>query len=402
MARRRKDAKSSEESESRTRRKSQRSRSRRRRRARSRSCSDSSVEAPRKRSSPTKKVATASAAPKAAAKASVPDWLSDLFPGGGGGGAPEPQPAQAASHLFVPGQVSVLGGASKAAVAASSKPIVVPQHLVGLLAADNQQAVLDIQRATGADISLRQDTQHLGYSIAVISGTAQQVAAGEAMLKTKIGLGGGGAGTSATKEIDVQREHLDAILGPGGYALAEIRTRAGGIAVDFRMPQFANMPVKLIIGPGNSQNIITAEQLIRKKMADFDLNMLARRNRGQFAASLCPHYAKGYCTNGSNCLFIHVNDGEEVRPEDKLAAPCRAFQRGNCARGKACLYTHSEEELKAAIKSLAAATQKKPGTGAAHGHLALKNDTKETPKAEEKKEKKPEEEEVGETMGGFL
>lgn len=250
----------------------------------------------------------------------------------------------------------------------------VAQHLVGLLTGNGEEALRMLRAASGAEINLRQDTQHLGYSIAVVSGTAQEVARAEEMIKQKLGISAGREGNNIIKEIDVQQEHLNAIVGPNGFTLAEVRQKAGGILIDFRLPQYPSMPVKLILGPGSSQHILTAEQLIRRKIASIDLEILAKRTRlgtfqqqgtsMQLPTTVCPHYAKGHCTNGSSCPFAHDREDEEIPPEKKLAAPCEFFLRGSCARGKGCLYTHSEEELKLAIKSLSAASERTAGGAA--------------------------------------
>ncbi|CAE8582896.1 unnamed protein product [Polarella glacialis] len=285
-----------------------------------------------------------SAAPQA-----VPDWLSDLVGAGpSNGGAAE-------SWSAIPGAVSAVGSSVKYK---TSKPVIIPQNLVGLLTGGGELALRQIRETTGAEIGLRQDTQHLGYSIAVVSGTAQEVFMAEEMIKQKIGLASVSGNGNIVKEIDVHQDHLNIIVGHNGMNLAETRQKAGGISIDFRMPQYQGMAVKFIIGPGTLQHVTTAEQLIRRKTAELDLEQMARRqarNPQQGAGGtvvVCPHYVSGHCTAGSACHFAHVGDEDEVPPEKKLAAPCRFFERGSCARGKGCLYTHSDEELKIAMRSL--------------------------------------------------
>lgn len=283
------------------------------RKERSKSRSDSSDSDKRvRRKAPEKKPA----APAAGASKEVPDWLKDLMPSGSAGGPAVPRPA--------------------------SKPVIIPQHLVNLLTSNGEEIIRKIAAASGVDISLRQDTQHLGYSIAVVSGGAAEIVSAEEMLKQQLGLGGG---NSITKEIDVHGEYLNAILGPNGLTLADIRQKAGGVQIDLKATGRA---VRFIIGPGALVHVTTAEQLIRRKVTETELDMLSRRNRGPvqgLPARLppggqlpCMYFAQGHCVNGPACQFAHARtDG---LPEKKL--PCKLYLRGLCDRGQGCLFSHAE------------------------------------------------------------
>lgn len=67
--------------------------------------------------------------------------------------------------------------------------------------------------------------------------------------------------------------------------------------------------------------------------------------------ALCRFFAKGFCSNGDSCKFIHepsTSTGQHLAPiapvfstTEKLNAPsCHFFLQGKCNKGNECRYSH--------------------------------------------------------------
>lgn len=224
----------------------------------------------------------------AAVPGDVPDWLADMFPGGAPGQpmAPAPPPI-------------------------TTEPIEIPLQLCGILLQDNQSAMKSIMNASGANISLRQELQHLGYSLGIITGTPDACAKAKEMLQQQMGLTGSGP---ITKEIEIatyNRSTEDAVK----FAFEELRKRkADNVPVRIVMPEMPGAKVKVSIGPGSVAHVATVEQVIRKKLRSLELD---------------------------DCYY----QGKPVPPEKKVAIMCKYYRDGCCPRGVGCNYAHGEEEL---------------------------------------------------------
>lgn len=244
---------------------------------------------------------TAPAAPAApSGGGGVPDWLSDLFPQGGGGGG---------------GQVSTLSEMR------TSQPQEVPLHLVPLLMADDNAAIKRIMAASGADIALRQDMQHLGYGLAIISGTAQAVATAKALLFDAIGLGSLGGSTMITKEVEAGSSCDVKLTGEAvEIAALELRPKANNVPIRILPPEGPGQRVKVSIGPGQVAHVSAAEQLVKKKVAEVELEQCYRL-------------------------------GRPVPPELKIPVICKYYRLSTCSSGAKCQYCHTPEEIAVARKA---------------------------------------------------
>merc|ERR1712023_117983 len=87
------------------------------------------------------------------AATAVPDWLSDLVP------TPSP------GAMLRP------------------REVMVPQQFVARLIGRGGEVIMAICNATGADVKIRQETKEMGYSLAVISGSAQAMSLAESMVR---------------------------------------------------------------------------------------------------------------------------------------------------------------------------------------------------------------------------
>jgi len=197
----------------------------------------------------------------------------------------------------------------------SSTPVEVPQTLVSLLTANSNAALTKISAASGADVSLRQDMAHLGYSLAFLTGTAQAVTKAKEMLLEQVGL----AGNTITKLIEVAPEYISA-FGAIDLAFAEMRRKSGDVPIQILPPESPGAPVRVNLGPGPVANVATAEHLIRKKVADIELHLFAKL-------------------------------GRPVPPEKKIAVNCKYYLAGSCWRGGSCQHCHGMEELEVARRA---------------------------------------------------
>ncbi|EJT69596.1 hypothetical protein GGTG_13212 [Gaeumannomyces tritici R3-111a-1] len=57
----------------------------------------------------------------------------------------------------------------------------------------------------------------------------------------------------------------------------------------------------------------------------------------------CTFFARGRCTRGASCPFVH-----EVGPAPKPIKPCHYFAAGHCAHGNSCRFAHSRDRVVAA------------------------------------------------------
>jgi len=133
----------------------------------------------------------------------VPDWLSDLF-----SAEPQPQPqASAATTLEIPLHLV---------------PLITPMVLAG------------IRAASGAEVALREDMQHYGYSLAIITGTPQAVALAKIMMQQNLGLAG--ESSNIVREVEVTGDPMVPI-GAVELAQAELRLKASGVPMSILPPQ---------------------------------------------------------------------------------------------------------------------------------------------------------------------
>lgn len=245
------------------------------------------------------------AQPAAAAASAVPDWLADLFPG-------PPAPAAAPARPQ------------------AATPMEVPLQLVPLLTANGNEALTRICALSGAEIALRQDMQHLGYSLAIITGTAQATALAKDMVMMQIGLTGG---SIITKEVEVSGDPSRS-AGAVELVLAELRQKAMGVQVSVVPPKGPGERGRISIGPGPVAHIAVAETLVRKKLADIELDLCYRQ-------------------------------GRPVPPELKIPVLCKFFELGSCSLAGKCQYCHGKEE-----REVARRMAMPPGAAAERGAAA--------------------------------
>lgn len=100
----------------------------------------------------------------------------------------EGQPAQVASaKQLILGKLSQVGGAPVAGSAGeTTMQVQVEQKWVGWLLGKSGSVLKEMEFATGAKISINQDTKQEGYSVAVISGTTPQIQSAYALMYEKI------------------------------------------------------------------------------------------------------------------------------------------------------------------------------------------------------------------------
>jgi len=218
----------------------------------------------------------------------VPDWLADLFPQGGGG--------QATVTPAIVQETTAL-------------PLQIPQSLVSVLLSNNSAAIKNISAATGANISVRQDCMHLGYSLAFFSGTAQSTAKARDMVQQHVGLT---SGSSITKQIGISAEHIDVVMG-------ELRQKSSTLPISVLPPEGSGTQVRIVLGPAQVAHVATAESLIRKKVDEIELELFSKQRR-------------------------------PVPPERKIPVACKFYAEGNCSR-ISCQYCHGPEELAVASKA---------------------------------------------------
>lgn len=228
-----------------------------------------------------------------AAPAPVPDWLADLFPGTG--------PSAGASQIAL----------VRPQVAAT--PMEIPLALAPLLTSNGNAALNRICAASGAEIAIRQDMQHLGYALAIITGTGQATTLARGMVMQQIGLAGGG---NITKEVEVSGDPRLAI-GAVDVALAELRTKASRVHISYVPARALGEKGRVSIGPGPVAHVAAAETLVRKKIVDAELDLCYRQ-------------------------------GRPVPAELKVPVPCKFFDAGECSLGGRCQYAHGSDELQVA------------------------------------------------------
>jgi len=190
----------------------------------------------------------------------------------------------------------------------------IPLHLAPLLTANGNEPIRRICAATGADIALRQELQHLGYNLAIITGHPQAAAVAREMIMQVIGLAGGGS--VITKEVEVSGDPMNSV-GAVELALAELRHRSSGVQISIVPPRAPGERGRVSIGPGPVAHVAVAETLVRKKLADIELDLCYRQ-------------------------------GRPVPPELKIPVPCKFFELGSCSLAGKCQYCHGREELEVA------------------------------------------------------
>jgi len=236
--------------------------------------------------------------PNAPVSGGVPDWLSDLFPQG--------QVAKQSVHMEV------------------------PLHLAPLLAADGQAALRRISQITGAEIALRQDMQHLGYSLAIITGLPDSISKTKELIMEAIGFGAAGAaqgGGQITKEVEAPTEdgndtrHMAEAV---DLALAELRPKVSTVQLRIMLPELPGQKHKIVIGPGPVAHVAVAEQLVQKKMRELALDRCYRQGRPVpnelKVPMICKFYRMGAtCSLGGKCPYCHTQ--EELLVAKKVHVP---------------------------------------------------------------------------------
>eukprot|EP00931_Biecheleriopsis_adriatica_P100327 TRINITY_DN7557_c0_g2_i1.p1 TRINITY_DN7557_c0_g2~~TRINITY_DN7557_c0_g2_i1.p1 ORF type:complete len:326 (+),score=60.83 TRINITY_DN7557_c0_g2_i1:50-979(+) len=229
--------------------------------------------------------------PAATGAGGVPDWLADLFPGGGG----------ASNTPALPQGIA--------------KPLEIPQALVPGLTVNNEALIKQIAANTGAVITLRQDTRNFGYSLALFAGAPQATFKAKEQLEQHLGLSKKGP---ITKTVDLPSQNSTAI--------AALRQIVPAISAKHGM-----MPIKLIssgmvfqaqIGPGQLAHVVTAESTLRRQLRDIELDIYSR-------------------------------SGRKVPAEIKYAMMCKSTMEGvTCPNNISCQFCHTEQELQIASKCL--------------------------------------------------
>lgn len=182
--------------------------------------------------------------------------------------------------------------------------------MIGLLTQDYEAPVRRISSASGAVIQIRQDMQHLGYSLCIMTGTPESLAKATDMVKQQVGLSSG----FVTKEIETAADHRSA-HGALDLALADMQKRkAGDVPIKLLPPDGPGAKVRVCIGPGPVFLVSMAEQLIRKKLCDVELDLCWKQ-------------------------------GRPVPIEKKVAVLCKYFESGSCALAGSCSYCHGTQEL---------------------------------------------------------
>jgi len=189
----------------------------------------------------------------------------------------------------------------------------IPLQLVPLLTANGNAPLNQICAISGAEITLRQDMQHLGYNLAIITGTAQATALAKDLVMQQIGLT---TGSIITKEVEVSGDPMRSV-GAVELALAELRHKASGVQISIVPPRLPGERGRVSIGPGPVAHVAVAETLVRKKLADIELDMCYRQ-------------------------------GRPVPPELKIPVQCKFFTLGSCSLAGKCQYCHGREELEVA------------------------------------------------------
>ncbi|CAE8630613.1 unnamed protein product, partial [Polarella glacialis] len=195
----------------------------------------------------------------------LPDWLSDIFGGAGG-----------------------VSTANMDAMLAELRPkgpyreVHIPQRLVARLIGKGGEVIMSMCNASGADIKVRQETKHLGYSLAIITGQEKNMQAAEDLVKARLGIVGDNAGT---RELSVAPEHVSSIIGPKGATITEMRLKCNNLNIEIRPGDTPSAPHRAIMGPGSPEQLKLAEELINSKIAKNAMEMASRRG-GQQTSSV--------------------------------------------------------------------------------------------------------------------
>mmetsp|Transcript_64782 Transcript_64782/g.186173 ORF Transcript_64782/g.186173 Transcript_64782/m.186173 type:complete len:366 (-) Transcript_64782:32-1129(-) len=236
-------------------------------------------------------VAKPAAAPAAAAGGGVPDWLSDLF---GGGPVREVK---------------------------TSVPMEIPLPLVPLLTMDDNAPIRTIMGATGTEITLRHDMQHYGYGLCIITGSAQAVAEAKTLVMAHVGLGGvGGRSSMMIKEVETLLGDVKLSSEACDRAMAELRLKGHAVPFKILAAEAFGQKVRIVVGPGPVAHVSVAEQLVRKKISELELESCYRQ-------------------------------GRPIPPELKVPMICKYYRGGSCASGAKCHYCHTPEEVEIARKA---------------------------------------------------
>lgn len=213
--------------------------------------------------------------------ASVPDWMKDLMP-----------------------------SSAPARPVTTTTQVEIPLNLIGLLTADCEAPVRRIEAASGAFLQIRQDMQHFGYSLVIMTGKPDSLAKATEMVKQQVGLSGG----HVTKEIETTADHRSAHSALE-LALEDLRKRkAGDVPLRIQPPGVPGGKLRVIIGPAPVFLVSMAEQLIRKKLSDKELDLCWKQ-------------------------------GRPVPIEMKVAVLCKFWEAGQCSSGGCCSYSHGTQEL---------------------------------------------------------
>lgn len=82
----------------------------------------------------------------------------------------------------------------------------------------------------------------------------------------------------------------------------------------------------------------------------------------------CIKFLQGQCSKGAACNFLHEEGGQQAPQDNYKTVPCRFFQEGKCTKGDQCSYSHGEEGYVAPVHYAAPyAPYPKGGKGAAGG-----------------------------------
>jgi hypothetical protein len=172
-----------------------------------------------------------------------------------------------------------------------------------------------IKAETGATIAMRHDTAHLGYSLAVISGSPVSIQAAEMLLNKELGLGDAGStqagpGGLHTREVEVPKKHIHRIIGQGGLVHSNLWLGAGNCPVgikdslhgDRRLP---GMDI-VVVGPACMEHIVPAAQLIKNRLEELAVQ------DAEMKQEPCRRFmSTGYCFLARECPFSH---GEVLQP----------------------------------------------------------------------------------------
>jgi len=134
--------------------------------------------------------------------------------------------------------------------------------------------VRQISAETGAIIQIRQDMQHFGYSLCLMTGTPDKLAKATELVKQRCGLSGG----SVTKEVETSAD-IVAAQKAVELGLVDMRKRkTGDVPVRVLPPDAPGARLRISIGPG-PVHLSMAEQLIRKKVTAIELDLCYKQKR---------------------------------------------------------------------------------------------------------------------------